>query len=55
MGADGWGARLVCVFPAEMVAIYSLFLPLLELDINTKLVQNIKLAEVANGTGKENV
>jgi 4-hydroxy-tetrahydrodipicolinate synthase len=66
MGADGW----VCAFPAETVAIYKLakagktkeaiaiyswFLPLLELDINTKLVQNIKLAEVATGIGTENV
>tara|TARA_R110001606_G_scaffold12373_6_gene54130 strand:- start:12474 stop:13364 length:891 start_codon:yes stop_codon:yes gene_type:complete len=70
MGADGWVAGLVCAFPAETVAIYSLakagrnleaieiyrwFLPLLELDINTKLVQNIKLAEVATGIGTENV
>ena len=31
----------------EAIAIYSWFLPLLELDINPKLVQNIKLAEVA--------
>jgi 4-hydroxy-tetrahydrodipicolinate synthase len=61
---------LVCAFPAETVAIYKLakagrvqeaieiyrwFLPLLELDINTKLVQNIKLAEVATGIGTENV
>jgi dihydrodipicolinate synthase/N-acetylneuraminate lyase len=28
---------------------------LLELDINSKLVQNIKLAEVATGIGTENV
>mgnify|MGYP000232564790 FL=1 len=28
---------------------------LLELDISTKLVQNIKLAEVATGIGTENV
>ncbi len=68
MGADGWVAGLVCAFPAETVAIYELarvgriqeaktiyswFLPLLELDINTKLVQNIKLAEVATGIGTE--
>jgi len=61
---------LVCAFPAETVAIcnlakvgkvqeaieiYRWFLPLLELDINTKLVQNIKLAEVATGIGTENV
>ena len=70
MGADGWVSGLVCAFPAETVAIYKLakagkneeaiaiyrwFLPLLELDINTKLVQNIKLAEVATGIGTENV
>lgn len=70
MGADGWVAGLVCAFPAETVAIFELaksgrseealeiyrwFLPLLELDINSKLVQNIKLAEVATGIGTENV
>lgn len=68
MGANGWIAGLVCAFPAETVAIYELqkagriqeaieiyrwFLPLLELDINPKLVQNIKLAEVATGLGSE--
>ncbi|MEM8999599.1 MAG: dihydrodipicolinate synthase family protein [Bacteroidota bacterium] len=70
MGADGWVAGLVCAFPKETVAIYELvqknqipealsiyqwFLPLLELDINPQLVQNIKLAEVATGLGTENV
>lgn len=70
MGADGWIAGLVCAFPAETVAIFELqkagriqeaieiyrwFLPLLELDINPKLVQNIKLAEVYTGIGTENV
>ncbi|NNM22871.1 MAG: dihydrodipicolinate synthase family protein [Flavobacteriaceae bacterium] len=70
MGADGWIAGLVCAFPAETVAIYELqkaglieearalyrwFMPLLELDINAKLVQNIKLAEVATGLGSEKV
>ena len=70
MGANGWVAGLVCAFPNETVAIYKLattgrtkeainiyrwFLPLLELDINTKLVQNIKLAEVATGIGTEYV
>tara|TARA_R110000868_G_scaffold36074_2_gene128423 strand:+ start:19917 stop:20837 length:921 start_codon:yes stop_codon:yes gene_type:complete len=70
MGADGWVAGLVSAFPAETVAIYSLakagkikealaiyrwFLPLLELDINPQLVQNIKLAEVATGIGTEQV
>lgn len=70
MGANGWVAGLVCAFPKETVAIHRLhkagryeealkiyrwFLPLLELDINAKLVQNIKLAEVATGIGTENV
>ena len=70
IGADGWVAGLVCAYPAETVAIYKLakagrveeaieiyrwFLPLLELDINPQLVQNIKLAEVATGIGTENV
>lgn len=70
MGADGWIAGLVCAFPAETVTIYALqkagrhdealeiyqwFLPLLELDINPQLVQNIKLAEVATGLGSEYV
>jgi 1-pyrroline-4-hydroxy-2-carboxylate deaminase len=70
MGANGWIAGLVCAFPAETVAIYELqkqgrikealdiyrwFLPLLELDIDPQLVQNIKLVEVATGIGSENV
>lgn len=70
MGADGWIAGLVCAFPRETVAIYELqkagriqeaieiyrwFLPLLELDIHPKLVQNIKLTEVYTGIGTENV
>lgn len=70
MGADGWVAGLVDAFPAETVAIYKLikagrieeareiyrwFLPILELDINPQLVQNIKLAEVMTGLGTEHV
>jgi len=70
MGADGWIAGLVCAFPRETVAIYKLqekgkikeaieiyrwFLPLLELDINPKLVQNIKLAETILNIGSEHV
>ena len=70
MGADGWIAGLVDAFPAETVAIYELqrvgrideaiaiyrwFLPLLELDINPQLVQNIKLAEVHEDIGSEHV
>lgn len=68
MGADGWVAGLVCAFPAETVAVYRLilagryeealnlyrwFLPVLELDVSTKLVQNIKLAESLTGLGTE--
>lgn len=70
LGADGWVAGLVCAFPRETVAIYRLvqqgrhnealqiyrwFFPLLELDIHPKLVQYIKLAEVATGMGTEYV
>ncbi len=70
LGADGWVAGLVCAFPHETVAIYRLvkegrheealeiyrwFFPLLELDIHPKLVQYIKLAEVATGLGTEYV
>jgi 4-hydroxy-tetrahydrodipicolinate synthase len=70
MGSDGWVSGLVDAFPRETVAIFKLakagridealaiyrwFLPLLELDINSFLVQNIKLAEVATGLGTENV
>ena len=39
----------------EAIEIYRWFLPILELDINTKMVQNIKLAEVATKIGTENV
>ena len=70
MGADGWVAGLVCAFPAETVAVYRLvkagrieealaiyrwFLPVLELDIHSKLVQYIKLAEAQTGIGSEYV
>ena len=68
MGADGWVAGLVDAFPRETVVIYELvkqgriseareiyrwFFPLLHLDVSTKFVQNIKLAEVATGLGTE--
>ncbi|WP_274626922.1 dihydrodipicolinate synthase family protein [Arvimicrobium flavum] len=61
VGAVGWIAGLVTAFPRETVAIYKLmkqgrreealaiyrwFRPLLDLDVSTYLVQNIKLAEV---------
>jgi 4-hydroxy-tetrahydrodipicolinate synthase len=70
MGAHGWVAGLVDAFPKETVAIFRLvkenriqealtiyrwFLPVLELDIHPKLVQYIKLAEVATGIGTETV
>ncbi|HMI64120.1 MAG TPA: dihydrodipicolinate synthase family protein, partial [Puia sp.] len=70
MGAIGWVGGLVCAFPAETVAIYKLvkagrieeareihrwFLPLLELDLHSKLVQYIKLAETEVGIGTEHV
>ena len=70
LGADGWIGGLVDAFPAETVAIYKLmklgrykealdiyrwFLPLLELDIHSKLVQYIKLAEEQEGIGSESV
>lgn len=70
MGADGWVAGLVCAFPQETVAIYNLvkagrsqeaidiyrwFIPLLELDVHSKLVQYIKLAETMVGLGTEYV
>jgi 4-hydroxy-tetrahydrodipicolinate synthase len=60
VGAKGWVAGLVCAFPAETLAIYELaaarrfdealaiyrwFRPLLDLDVSSKLVQNIKLVE----------
>lgn len=70
MGAVGWVGGLAGAFPVETVAIYKLvkagrkeealaiyrwFFPLLELDIHTKLVQYIKLAEAEAGLGTEYV
>lgn len=69
-GADGLVAGLVDAFPRETVAIYRLvkagyyqealkiyrwFLPVLELDIQPKLVQYIKLAATLTGIGTEYV
>lgn len=60
LGAVGWVAGLVVAFPHETVAIYRLikakrydealtiyrwFRPLLDLDVSTYLVQNLKLVE----------
>jgi 4-hydroxy-tetrahydrodipicolinate synthase len=70
LGADGWVAGLVCAFPKETVAIYNLvkagkideaakiyrwFMPMLELDIHSKLVQYIKLAATQTGISSEYV
>jgi 4-hydroxy-tetrahydrodipicolinate synthase len=68
VGAVGWVAGLVTAFPKESVTIYRLmqakrydealaiyrwFRPLLDLDVSTYLVQNIKLAEaLAIGTNE---
>jgi 1-pyrroline-4-hydroxy-2-carboxylate deaminase len=61
VGAVGWVAGLVTAFPHETVAIYRLvkakrydealaiykwFRPLLDLDVSTYLMQNLKLVEV---------
>ncbi|WP_025762972.1 dihydrodipicolinate synthase family protein [Dyadobacter tibetensis] len=70
LGAHGVVGGLVDAFPNETVAIFNLvkagriqealeiyrwYLPLLELDIHPKLVQNIKLAAQAMGIGNEAV
>ena len=70
LGADGWVAGLVDAFPNETTAIYNLvmagkieearkiyrwFMPLLELDIHSKLVQYIKLAATQTRIGSEYV
>lgn len=70
LGAAGWVAGLVCAFPRETVALYRLvksrrieealalyrwFMPLLHLDVSTKFVQNIKLAELKADGGNERV
>lgn len=70
MGAHGTVAGLVDAFPRETVAVFNLakagrvdealkiyrwFMPLLELDINPRLVQYIKLAAKAEGLSNEYV
>lgn len=70
LGADGWLAGLVDAFPRETVRLWELaragaleearvlyrwFLPLLRLDTEVKLVQNIKLAVAEVGWGTETV
>jgi 4-hydroxy-tetrahydrodipicolinate synthase len=68
LGADGWVSGLGDAFPYETVSIYRLiktgrfsealaiyrwFMPVLELDIQPKLVQYIKLAASLTGIGSE--
>ena len=70
MGAGGWIAGLVNAFPHESVRLFELasdgkkaeafelyrwFLPLLRLDIGTKFVQKIKLAQERAGHGNARV
>jgi 1-pyrroline-4-hydroxy-2-carboxylate deaminase len=70
LGADGWVCGLGDAFPEETVTIFRLmktgrypealeiyrwFLPLLELDLQPKLVQYIKLAASQTGLGSEYV
>lgn len=69
-GARGWIAGLVNAFPEESVRLFDLavagrleealplyrwFLPLLRLDVGTKFVQKIKLAQELAGWGSERV
>lgn len=70
VGVEGWIAGLVNVLPEESVRLFELgragrteeawelyrwFLPLLRLDIGTKFVQMIKLAQDRAGRGSERV
>jgi 4-hydroxy-tetrahydrodipicolinate synthase len=70
LGATGWVAGLVNAFPEESVrlwrlvreerweearALYRWFTPLLHLDVHTKLVQYVKLAQALCGHGTETV
>ena len=69
-GAVGWVAGLANAFPGESVrlfelaragrveealALYRWFMPLLHLDVDVKLVQYIKLANLMTGMGSEAV
>lgn len=70
LGATGWVAGLVNAFPEESVRLWHLireqrweeartlyrwFTPLLHLDVHSKLVQYIKLAQALCGHGSETV
>jgi 4-hydroxy-tetrahydrodipicolinate synthase len=69
-GAVGWVSGLANSFPREAVALYDLatagrveeavalyrwFMPMLHLDVATKLVQYIKLVNQLSGEGSEHV
>src|SRR5215813_3256610 len=68
LGCTGWVAGLVNAFPEESVGLYDMaaagkhrdalplyrwFMPVLHLDVGTKLVQYIKLAQNMAGLGSE--
>ncbi|MFO1056020.1 MAG: dihydrodipicolinate synthase family protein [Dongiaceae bacterium] len=70
LGTVGWVSGLVNAFPAESLQLYRLalagryqealplyrwFMPLLHLDVSTKLVQYIKIAQAMAGLGTETV
>lgn len=70
LGTVGWVSGLVNAFPAESMRLYELavagkyqealplyrwFMPLLHLDVSSKLVQYIKLAQAMAGLGSETV
>jgi 4-hydroxy-tetrahydrodipicolinate synthase len=70
LGTVGWVSGLVNAFPAESLQLYRLavagryqealplyrwFMPLLHLDVSTKLVQYIKIAQAMAGLGSETV
>lgn len=70
LGTVGWVSGLVNAFPAESMRLYELaaagryqealplyrwFMPLLHLDVSSKLVQYIKLAQAMAGLGTETV
>ncbi len=70
LGCDGLLAGVGCAFPRETVALFDLvkagrfdealaiyrwMMPLLHLDVSTKLVQNLKLIDALVGVGSEHV
>ncbi len=70
LGCDGFLAGVGCTFPRETVALYDLMkagkydealklyqwmMPLLHLDVSTKLVQNLKLIDLLAGVSTEHM